>query len=146
MKTYLEHANITVPDLDAAIAFLTTIEPDFIIRHRAYSDGKCHWAHVGNDQFYIALQEPYPDAEAGRIQKFYRDIGINHLGWVVDNLEKVEQRLQAKGYKPPAPGQTAEYDEEYRRRAYYYDHAGLEWEIIEYLSDDPIQRNCYEST
>ncbi len=49
MKTYLEHANITVPDLDAAIAFLTTIDPEFKVRHRAFSEGKCEWAHVGND-------------------------------------------------------------------------------------------------
>jgi len=146
MKTYLEHANITVPDLDEAIAFLTTIDPEFKVRHRAFSEGKCEWAHIGNDDSYIALQAPYADAEQGGQQHFYRDIGINHLGWVVENLDEVEQRLQAKGYQPPESGQTADYVEEYRRRAYYYDRAGLEWEIIEYMSDDPAQRNFYEST
>ena len=145
MKTYLEHANITVPDLDEAIDFLITIDPEFKVRHRGVSGSKCEWAHIGTDNSYIALQSPYPDAEKGRQQHFYRDTGINHLGWVVENLEAVEHRLQAKGYQPLASGQTSDYDEEFRRRTYYYDRAGIEWEIIEYLSDDPAKRNYYET-
>ena len=31
--TYLEHANITVPDIDAATEFLRVIDPDLTIRH-----------------------------------------------------------------------------------------------------------------
>ncbi len=30
MVAYLEHANITVPDIDAAIAFLKVVEPNFV--------------------------------------------------------------------------------------------------------------------
>ena len=32
----------------------------------------------------------------------------------------------------------------HRKRAYDHDRAGLEWEIIEYLSDDPAEFNAYE--
>jgi catechol 2,3-dioxygenase-like lactoylglutathione lyase family enzyme len=145
MKTYLEHANITVPDLDEAIAFLTTIEPEFYVRHRAFSDGKCEWAHVGNDEFYIALQKPYPDAKPKSSQNFYRDIGINHLGWVVENLEEVEKRLQSRGYVTNDVGNTGGESEQYRRRVYYFDKAGFEWELIEYTSKDSTQRNLYQT-
>jgi len=145
MKTYLEHANITVPDIDEAIAFLTTIEPEFYVRHRDFSAGKCEWAHVGNDEYYIALQTPYPDAQQKSPQSFYRDKGINHLGWVVENLDEVEKRLQTKGYLPPIAGEVGSYHEPHRRRVYYFDNAGFEWEIIEYLNADPVQRNLYET-
>ena len=31
----------------------------------------------------------------------------------------------------------------YRKRAYYYDAADFEWEIVEYLSDRPEERHSY---
>ena len=76
MKIYLEHANITVPDLDEAITFLTTVDPEFKVRHGARSDGKYEWAHVGNDDAYIALQSLYPGAEQGRQQFFIEISGL----------------------------------------------------------------------
>ena len=145
MKTYLEHANMTVPDIDEAIAFLTTIEPDFYVRHRDFSAGKCEWAHVGSDEFYIALQTPYPDAGPKPAQNFYRDIGINHLGWVVENLAEVEKRLRSRGYVSNEGGNTDSASEQYRRRVYYFDKAGFEWELIEYSNKDATLRNLYES-
>ena len=64
----------------------------------------------------------------------------------MEDLDQVEQRLQARGYQTPEQGQTADYDEPYRRCVYYYDHAGFEWEFIECPSENPQQRNDYETT
>ena len=62
MSAYLEHANVTVPSIDAAIEFLKLVDPDFIIRHDEAAEGTYRWAHVGTHQTYIALQEPHLDA------------------------------------------------------------------------------------
>ena len=34
--------------------------------------------------------------------------------------------------------------EKYRKRAYYYDSAGFEWELVEYLSEKPNEMYLYE--
>ncbi len=41
MTARLEHANITVPDIDAAIEFLLTLEPGFRVRHDSGAAGDC---------------------------------------------------------------------------------------------------------
>lgn len=38
MQAYVEHANITVADIDQAITFLQTALPDFKIRHQGKQD------------------------------------------------------------------------------------------------------------
>jgi hypothetical protein len=39
MVAYLEHANITVPDIGAAIAFLQVVEPRLAVRHDEMPEG-----------------------------------------------------------------------------------------------------------
>lgn len=34
--------------------------------------------------------------------------------------------------------------EKYRKRAYYYDQTGFEWELVEYLSEQPAEKFLYE--
>ena len=140
MSAYLEHANITVPDMDAAIEFLLTVEPAFLVRHDETPKGSHRWVHIGTYDSYIALQEPHLGSKPQDTRRPYKDYGINHLAWVVDNLDDVIVRLEAGGYRKgmpvePHPG---------RKRAYYYDSAGFEWEIIEYISEDPAKRHDYE--
>ncbi|KQH86217.1 lactoylglutathione lyase [Vibrio furnissii] len=135
MQAYVEHANITVADIDQAITFLQTALPDFKIRHQGKQDYR--WCHIGTEQTYIALQEVQNRTEVDRMP--YRDVGINHVGIVVDDAEAVKQRLLAAGY------QLNELSEnnEYRHRVYFFDPSGTEWEFIEYFSDEPAQRNHY---
>ncbi len=141
MVTYLEHANITVPDIDAAIAFLKIVEPDFVVRHDATPKDSYRWCHIGRDHTYIALQEPHLDSDPQHVGRPYKDYGVNHLGWVVDNLSAVVERLEARGYRKG----IAVEPHPHRRRAYYYDAAGFEWEIVEYLSERHTQRHAYPS-
>ncbi len=68
-----------------------------------------------------------------------KDYGVNHLAWVVDDLSAVVQRLEAHGYRKGIPVEPHPH----RRRAYYHDAAGFEWEFVEYLSNRPEERHAY---
>ncbi|MDP6039712.1 MAG: VOC family protein [Candidatus Latescibacteria bacterium] len=141
MSCRLEHANITVESVDEGIRFLTTAFPDFKVRGDGRSENgefKKHWLHVGNDQTYIALEEITPKTESGR--RAYRDVGFNHVGFVVNDLAEVIQRLQDVGYKT---GDLAE-EIDYRQRTYIFDENGVEWEFVQYLSEEPEKANVYQ--
>ena len=141
MATYLEHANITVPDIDAAISFLMVIDPTFEVRRNETPEGSYRWVHIGTEQHYIALEEPHLDATAPQSAlPTYNNYGVNHLAWVVDDFSAVIKRLEERGHKKGIPVQP----EPYRKKAYYYDSAGFEWEFVHYLSDKPEERNLYE--
>jgi len=141
MATYLEHANITVPDIDAAISFLMVIDPTFKVRHDETPEGSYRWVHIGTEQHYIALEEPHLEATTPEsASPAYINYGVNHLAWVDDDIDAVIKRLEERGYKKSIPVKP----EPYRKRAYYYDSAGFEWEFVNYLSDKPEERNLYE--
>jgi len=138
--TYLEHANITVPDIDSALEFLMDVDPEFTVKKDALAEKGYRWVHIGNDVMYIALQGAHLDHEAQAARTPYRNYGVNHLALVVEDLNAVVERLEHKAYQQSldVPNET------YRRRKYYYDRAGFEWELIEYLSDDPTEKFLYE--
>ena len=62
MAVRLEHANLTVRDIDGMIRFLQTAFPEFRLRGEGKNRDGSRWVHVGTDQTYIALspakQEP----------------------------------------------------------------------------------------
>jgi catechol 2,3-dioxygenase-like lactoylglutathione lyase family enzyme len=139
METYLEHANITVPSIDAAIDFLQTVDPSFVVRHDETPEGSYRWAHVGTQKSYLALQEPHLDAGENNPRRPYKDHGCNHLAFVVADLDACVARLDAKQYKKSIPAKPHAY----RKRAYYFDASGFEWELIQYLTDNVEERNSY---
>ena len=127
---YLEHVNITVKSIDECVRFLKTACSNFEIRGRGIDDGK-PWAHVGTAETYIALNELPESASA--------DGPLNHLRFVVDDVDTLAGRLQEAGYRedfiaPPHP---------HRKRRYFLDADDIQWEFVEYLSDDPAERNDY---
>jgi len=65
---------------------------------------------------------------------------LNHLGFVVDDADALAARLQAAGFREGfiTPAHA------HRKRRYFFDADGLEWEFVEYLSDDPAEYNGYE--
>ncbi len=140
--TRLEHANLTVPDIDAAIAFIQIVAPDFQIRHDAVDAAGYRWVHIGNSQHYLALQEPHLDATPEFPRPPYKNYGCNHLGLVVGNVDATAAALLSAGYRPgiETPDETT------RKRRYFFDRAGFEWEIIEYLSDSIEDRYRHETS
>ena len=140
MAVQLEHANITVQNVDEAIRFVTTAFPDFKIRGEGQVDhgsGPRRWVHVGTEATYLALEEaslPPQSARAGASEP-----GFNHLGYVVDDVVALAERLRAAGYREGFKPQPHPH----RTRVYFLDADDNEWEFVEYHSDDPAKRNDY---
>jgi len=138
MAIRLEHANITVCDIDGMIRFLQTAFPEFGVRGDGTNRDGGRWVHVGTDDTYIALSESR--VERGSFRPYNGMPGVNHLAYVVDDVEGLRQRLAAAGYKDSTPPNAHPY----RTRHYFYDPEGNDWEFIQYLSSDPAERNDYK--
>jgi len=134
----LEHANLSVIDAEAMTTFIVTAFPEFRIRGEGTDAQGRHWRHVGNDDFYVALQTVATDAQ--RLP--YGDVtGLNHLGWEIDDLEALETRMNDAGF---AANMTAD-DHPARKRRYFYDPEGNDWEFVSYSTSLSTQRNDYSS-
>ena len=139
MKVRLEHANICVKDIDIMISFLKTAFPDFRVRGEGtIKDGR-RWLHVGTDDTYIALNQATEDP-AEDWTPYCGKPGINHLGFEVDDAEAIRLRLKAAGYRDS----TYPNAHPHRRRVYFYDAEGNDWEFVQYLSESVTERNDYE--
>ncbi|PMN89319.1 VOC family protein [Enterovibrio norvegicus] len=136
MTSYVEHANITVSNLNSSIAFLQAAMPDFSIRGEGSNEERA-WCHIGTDTSYIALQEVVIDKPVDRLP--YYQLGVNHIGLVVEDVTRVAENLKAAGFKETI------FDESHpsRKRVYFCDSDDLEWEFIEYLTADLTRRNDY---
>ncbi|MGY8689289.1 MAG: VOC family protein [Verrucomicrobiales bacterium] len=96
------------------------------------------WAHIGTDECYLALTATTAEkASADRPYTAYP--GIQHLGWEVPDAEKIRERLLAAGLKES----TVPNEHPHRKRVYFYDADGNDWEFVEYFSDNPSERNDY---
>lgn len=140
MSSYIEHANITVADLDNTLAFLAAALPDFSLRHTEQADSDGHtyrWAHFGNDKQYIALQSAVGREQVEREQ--YSDVGSNHVGIVVDDTDALIARVAELGFAPSSISTLHPA----RVRVYFDLNDGTEWEFVQYLSTDPEKRNDY---
>ncbi|WP_339660191.1 VOC family protein [uncultured Polaribacter sp.] len=140
MITKIEHVNITVPDIDAAVSFLQIIAPDFKIKKDENPINDKRWMHIGNDEFYFALQESHIGTNPIKPNQTYINYGFNHIGLVVNNIDDIEKKLIQAGYHKgiDTPNET------FRKRIYYYDNAGFEWELVEYLSENTEDKFLYE--
>ena len=61
------------------------------------------------------------------------------LGYMVDSVEQIRSRLRAAGYIES----TVENNHPFRKRLYFYDPEGRDWEFVEYLSKNVEERNDY---
>jgi catechol 2,3-dioxygenase-like lactoylglutathione lyase family enzyme len=139
MSIRLEHANIAVRDIDGMIQFLQTAFPEFRIRGGGQGTTGHRWVHVGTDDNYLALNEATVEPE--RQQRPYTgEPGVNHLGYEVDDVDALRARLLAVGYGES----TVPNAHPHRKRVYFYDPEGNDWEFVQYFSDDPAERNDYD--
>jgi catechol-2,3-dioxygenase len=138
MKIRLEHANLAVRDIDTMIHFVQTAFPDFGVRSEGRNWSGLRWVHVGTADTYLALNEAPDEGEAARAP-YSRTPGLNHLGYEVGDADGLRRRMTEAGYRDS----TVPNDHPHRKRVYFYDPEGNDWEFVEYLSDAPEQRNDY---
>jgi catechol 2,3-dioxygenase-like lactoylglutathione lyase family enzyme len=132
----LEHANLSVRNTDEMERFLLAAFPDFRRRGEGLDGQGRPWRHVGNDDFYVALQTVPVNSKR---TPYGNDTGLNHLGWEVTDLAALEARLTAAGFPP----NLAQDDHPARNRRYFYDPDGNDWEFVEYLVEAASERNDY---
>ena len=139
MAVRLEHANLIVRDVEGMIRFLQTAFPEFRVRGAGTSVDGSRWVHVGTQETYIALSPAKTEPEKPRTP--YSGVpGVNHLAYEVDDVEALCKRMRSAGYKESTPLNAHPY----RKRRYFYDGEGNDWEFVEYLSQDPAERNDYK--
>ena len=134
MTSYMEHANISVTDLDATLAFIHTAMPDFRVRHDS-GPGPDRWVHVGTDQTYLCINQmenPRPPVNG-------QGAGVNHIGFAVDDVDSLHKRMTAAGYREGFVPQPHPH----RKRVYFLDPDGMEYEFVQYYSADPAEKNAY---
>ena len=122
----LEHVNVTVSDIDATAAWLTRV---FGWKER-WKGGSIHngtTAHVGGDDFYVALYTPPAGPGAACDESYFVRGGLNHVAVVVDDLDATEAQVAASGFTPHSHA-----DYEPGRRFYFRDGDGIEWEVVSY--------------
>lgn len=139
MTTRLEHANLAVRDVDAALHFLKTAFPEFRIRREGKGFQGQRWLHVGSDDTYVAISESLHEPAEPWVP-YAGKPGLNHLGFEVDDAEAVRARLAAAGYRDS----TVPNEHPHRKRIYFHDAEGNDWEFVQYFSDDPGERNDYD--
>ena len=138
MSIRLDHANLTVRDVDACVRFLTTAFPEFRVRGGGTAWTGSRWVHLGNDSVYLALHAASAE-RAGAWIPYGGEPGLNHVGFEVDDVAALRARLAAAGYRET----TVPNEHPYRTRVYFADAEGNDWEFVEYASDDPSRRNDY---
>jgi catechol 2,3-dioxygenase-like lactoylglutathione lyase family enzyme len=121
----LEHLNVTVADTQASAEMLCDLF-GWKLRWEGASIHNGYSAHVGSDSSYVALYTPDKDV-AGPVEKYRSRATLNHIGVVVDDLDAVEVKVIARGYRPDSHA-----DYEPGRRFYFEDENGLEIEVISY--------------
>jgi catechol 2,3-dioxygenase-like lactoylglutathione lyase family enzyme len=134
----MEHANLCVRDVDGMIRFLETAFPEFRVRHDTMEADGTRWVHIGTDETYIALQsnrgertEPW--------KPYSGSPGVNHLGYEVDDAEALRTRLSSAGYTDT----TVPNQHPHRKRVYFKDPEGNDWEFVQYFTRDIAARNDY---
>jgi len=98
------------------------------------------WVHVGTYETYIALTQVTSEPPT-RWTPYEGRPGMNHLAYEVDDVESLRERMQAAGYTDS----TVPNSHPHRKRVYFYDPDGNDWEFIQYLTDDPALRHDYET-
>lgn len=138
MTTRMEHANLHVRHFDAAVKFLQTAFPDFQVRNESVTDG-LRWMHIGTDDTYIALNETKDEQDEGW-SPYNGKPGVNHLGYEVDDVDALCDRLSAAGFEDS----TYPNNHPHRKRVYFHDADGNDWEFVQYFTTDVAKRNDYD--
>ena len=134
---HLEHVNLVVNDIDAELAFYGAAFPHWRVRERERGNwyGKPRtWVHFGDDYQYLAISD-FGEGENRNLRG--HSVGFAHFAFAINNLHALVERMTLAGYKFDHFGPEVQF----RKNVYYLDPDGFEIEFVEYLSDDPKERN-----
>tara|TARA_B100000787_G_C16113357_1_gene259137 strand:- start:483 stop:857 length:375 start_codon:yes stop_codon:yes gene_type:complete len=123
IKIQLERVNFTVSDPGKTAAWMRQVF-EWPVRWQGAALGSGQSVHVGGEVSYIAL---YCSNAAPASDSYNCLSGLNHIGVVVDDIGKVETRVQKVGFTPHS---HADYTP--GRRFYFNDHDGIEYEVVLY--------------
>ncbi|MCB2114429.1 MAG: VOC family protein [Parvularculaceae bacterium] len=140
----LEHVNIVVTAIEPTVRFVTAAFPGWRVRGRGnepFAGMAREWVHVGDDDNYLALTAyDLPPERKGAARDLKSPApGLAHVGFEVADIDAVVARLRSAGFEPDKWGA----DHPFRRNVYFLDGEGLEFEFVEYASDDPAEKNSY---
>lgn len=125
MPALLEHTNYTVSDIHATAAWMVDLF-DWHIRWVGDSKTVGQSVHVGTKDRYLALYQETPNPLPAQVS--YHTIGgLNHIAVVVDDIADMRKRVTMAGF---TPGEHHDYEP--GQRFYFYDHDGIEYEIVQY--------------
>ena len=121
----LEHVNLTVSDVEKSSRFYCELL-DLKVRWRGQTGAGWEAVHIGDDDAYLAMfQSPKPVPA----EEDYERLGLNHVGFIVDDLAEAKRRLQRLGVAP-----KSEQDYDPGKRLYFFDPDGIEVELVEYAN------------
>jgi len=124
MQSRLEHINLTVRDTDSTAAILSNIF-DWNIRWVGASKDGGRTIHLGGEDTYLALYSHDDKHLANTSHKTITH--LNHIGILVDDLDRIEQKVKSNGFTPHDYG-----DYEPGRRFYFDLEEGIEIEVVSY--------------
>ncbi len=135
----LEHANLVVADIEPTLNFILAAFPNWSVRGRgemSWNGKPRNWLHVGDDDYYLTLND---GGDGNNRDLSGHSNGLAHLGFVVDDVDAIVSRLEAKGFEIDVKGA----DHPHRNTVYFRDPAGFQFEFMQYLSDRAEERNSY---
>ncbi len=120
----LEHVNVTVSDPEKTARMMCELF-DWHVRWQGPSKMGGHTFHVGSDDAYVAVYTTAQPVDGH--SDSHRLGGLNHIGVQVEDLDAVEQKVIAAGFKP-----FNHDDYEPGRRFYFLDADDIEFEVVSY--------------
>ena len=125
MAAMLEHANITVSDAQGTAQWMQNLF-DWKIRWQGPSKDGGISIHIGTNTQYIALYQPAQSVKDAPSSYVTRG-GLNHLAVVVNDIQKMEEKVTQTGFTPE---NHADYEP--GLRFYFHDRDGIEYEVVQY--------------
>lgn len=121
----LEHVNITASDPAKTAKMLHEVF-GWNTRWEGPAISGGYSLHVGGKADYVAIYSPESTTQS-KGSSYSTAGGLNHVGVVVEDIAKTEERVRAYGLTPHSHA-----DYEPGRRFYFHDHDEVEWEVVSY--------------
>lgn len=118
----IEHVNLTVSDPDRSASLLEDLL-GWSERWRGPSQMGGWTIHLGTTSTYLAI---YTTGES--VERFAKGVPLNHVGFVVDDLDAAERTVTSHGLTPFNRGRYEPGPDSF----YFFDWDGIEFEVVSY--------------